>query len=181
MNTGSRDNPLPPEGWEDAEMKQVLVDRDISSLYRLLRRAGISQRQIAALTGQSQSEVSEILKGRQVMAYDVLVRISDGLGQMLRQAVWDRLDMLDELASSADNGSLLSVARSELPRLTYGWRALLATHAPDPRGRCPECSSWWRPRASPCSVWRAAHEHLVSAEAVPQVLSAVSSIPAGVS
>ena len=80
MNTGSRDNPLPPEGWEEAEMKQVLVDRDISSLYRLLRRAGISQRQIAALTGQSQSEVSEILKGRQVMAYDVLVRISDGLG-----------------------------------------------------------------------------------------------------
>lgn len=103
------------------------------------------------------------------------------LGQMLRQAVWDRLDMLDELASSADNGSLLSVARSELPRLTYGWRALLATHAPDPRGRCPECSSRWRPRASPCSVWRAAHEHLVSAEAVPQVLSTVSPIPAGVS
>ncbi|MGH3870876.1 MAG: helix-turn-helix domain-containing protein [Pseudonocardiaceae bacterium] len=61
-------------------MKQVLVDRDISSVYRLLRRVGISQRQIAALTGQSQSEVSEILKGRQVMAYDVLARISDGLG-----------------------------------------------------------------------------------------------------
>ncbi|MGH3933827.1 MAG: hypothetical protein ACRDS1_02400 [Pseudonocardiaceae bacterium] len=90
------------------------------------------------------------------------------LGQILRQAVWDRLDMLDELASSADNGSLLSVARSELPRLIYGWRALLATHAPDPRGRCPQCSSRWRPRASPCSVWRAAHEHLVS-DAAPQV------------
>ncbi len=102
------------------------------------------------------------------------------LGQILRQAVWDRLDMLDELASSADNGSLLSVARSELPRLTYGWRALLATHAPDPRGRCPECSSRWRPRASPCSVWRAAHEHLVSAEAVPQALPAASPVPAGV-
>ncbi|GAA3431702.1 helix-turn-helix domain-containing protein [Kutzneria kofuensis] len=40
----------------------------------------MSQRQIAALTGQSQSEVSEILKGRQVMAYDVLARIADGLG-----------------------------------------------------------------------------------------------------
>lgn len=85
------------------------------------------------------------------------------LGQMLRQAVWERLDMLDELASSADNGSLLSVARSELPRLTHGWRALLASHAPDPRGRCPECSSRWRPRAL-CSVWRAAHEHLVHTE-----------------
>ncbi|MGH3815843.1 MAG: hypothetical protein ACRDUV_25900 [Pseudonocardiaceae bacterium] len=102
------------------------------------------------------------------------------LGQILRQAVWDRLDMLDELASSADNGSLLSVARSELPRLTNGWRALLATHAPDLRGRCPECSSRWRPHASPCSVWRAAHEHLVSAEAAPQASLAASPVPAGV-
>ena len=89
------------------------------------------------------------------------------LGQMLRQAVWERLDMLDELASSADNGSLLSVARSELPRLTHGWRALLASHAPDSRGRCPECSSRWRPHAALCSVWRAAHEYLVQAESVP--------------
>ncbi|MGH3685558.1 MAG: hypothetical protein ACRDRU_19440 [Pseudonocardiaceae bacterium] len=86
------------------------------------------------------------------------------LGRMLRQAVWDRLDMLDKLASSADNGSLVSVARSELPRLTHGWRALLAAHAPDPRGRCPECSSRWRPRAALCSVWQAAHEHLIAAE-----------------
>lgn len=96
------------------------------------------------------------------------------LGQMLRQAVWERLDMLDELASSADNGSLLSVARSELPRLTHGWRALLASHAPDPRGRCPECSSRWRPRAALCSVWQAAHQHLVSAE--PQSSGSVASV-----
>ena len=90
------------------------------------------------------------------------------LGQILRQAVWERLDMLDELASRADAGSLLSVARTELPRLTDGWRALLAAHEPDPRGRCPECSSRWRPRAAPCTVWRAAHEHLVSADTLPQ-------------
>jgi hypothetical protein len=89
------------------------------------------------------------------------------LGQILRQAVWERLDMLDELASNADNGSLLSVARSELPRLTHGWRALLASHAPDHRGRCPECSGNWRDRAASCSVWRAAHEHLVSADPAP--------------
>ena len=89
------------------------------------------------------------------------------LGQILRQAVWERLDMLDELASKADAGSLLSVARTELPRLTDGWRALLAAHEPDPRGRCPECSSRWRPRSAPCTVWRAAHEHLVSADSLP--------------
>ena len=97
------------------------------------------------------------------------------LGQILRQAVWERLDMLDELANNADNGSLLSVARSELPRLTHGWRALLATHAPDSRGRCPECSGHWRSRAASCSVWQAAHEYLISAESVPsQAVSAES-------
>jgi transcriptional regulator with XRE-family HTH domain len=32
------------------------------------------------VSGQSQSEVSEILKGRQVQAYDVLTRICTGLG-----------------------------------------------------------------------------------------------------
>jgi hypothetical protein len=101
------------------------------------------------------------------------------LGQMLRQAVWERLDMLDELASSADNGSLLSVARSELPRLTHGWRALLASHAPDTRGRCPVCSSRWRPRAALCSVWRAAHEHLISAEAVPSQAASAETTASG--
>jgi transcriptional regulator with XRE-family HTH domain/tetratricopeptide (TPR) repeat protein len=78
--TGSQDSRLSLEKWNEPEMKRALVDRNIASVYRQLRRVGISQRHIAALTGQSQSEVSEILKGRQVMAYDVLVRISDGLG-----------------------------------------------------------------------------------------------------
>ncbi|MGH3721053.1 MAG: transcriptional regulator [Pseudonocardiaceae bacterium] len=78
--TGGRDARLSLETWNEPEMKRALAARDISSVYRLLRREGISQRHIAALTGQSQSEVSEILKGRQVMAYDVLVRISVGLG-----------------------------------------------------------------------------------------------------
>lgn len=78
--TGPQDHPVSSDIWEEPEMKRALVDRDVSTVYRLLRRVGISQRQIAALTGQSQSEVSEILKGRQVMAYDVLARISDGLG-----------------------------------------------------------------------------------------------------
>jgi hypothetical protein len=86
------------------------------------------------------------------------------LGQILRQAVWDRLDLLDELVRDADNRSLLSVARGELPRLTSGWRALLATHASDSRGSCPECSTRWLPRRAPCSVWRTADENLGSAE-----------------
>ncbi|UQU66822.1 helix-turn-helix domain-containing protein [Couchioplanes caeruleus] len=49
-------------------------------MYRRLSSHGFSQRRIANLTGQSSSEIYEIVKGRQVMAYDVLVRIADGLG-----------------------------------------------------------------------------------------------------
>lgn len=81
MNTiGARDSGVSPEHWEGREMREALAERDISAVYRLLRKVGVSQRQIAVLTSQSQSEVSEILKGRQVMAYDVLVRIASGLG-----------------------------------------------------------------------------------------------------
>jgi transcriptional regulator with XRE-family HTH domain len=51
------------------------------SFYRLLQRHGVSQCLIAALTEQSHSEVSEIIRGqRKVNAYDLLVRIADGLG-----------------------------------------------------------------------------------------------------
>jgi transcriptional regulator with XRE-family HTH domain len=77
---GRQGHLIPPDAWEHPQMREALSKREISSVYRQLRQRGISQRQIAAMTGQSQSEVSEILKGRQVMAYDVLLRISEGLG-----------------------------------------------------------------------------------------------------
>lgn len=60
-------------------MPAALAQRDITEVYRLLKQAGVSQRVIATATGQSQSEVSEILSGRQVQAYDLLVRIAAGL------------------------------------------------------------------------------------------------------
>ncbi len=61
-------------------MRKCLADRDIAGVFRLLQRYGMSQRAIAARTGQSQSEVSEIIAGRrQVVSYDLLVRISEGL------------------------------------------------------------------------------------------------------
>jgi transcriptional regulator with XRE-family HTH domain len=69
-----------PEMWDRPEVLAVLASRDIAGVYRQLQRIGISQRRIAALTGQSQSEISEILAGRRVVAYDLLVRIADGLG-----------------------------------------------------------------------------------------------------
>lgn len=78
--TTAADTGVDPKVWDHRDMRDALASRDVSGVYRLLRREGVSQRQIAAQTGQSQSEVSEILKGRQVMAYDVLARIADGLG-----------------------------------------------------------------------------------------------------
>lgn len=71
---------IDPALWERPQMRQALAARDMATVYRLLQRIGVSQRHIAALTAQSQSEISEILKGRQVMAYEVLGRIADGLG-----------------------------------------------------------------------------------------------------
>lgn len=89
------------------------------------------------------------------------------LGQVLRNAVWERLDMLTELAHRADAPSLLSVARSELPRLAQAWRSMLQAHEPDERGDCPTCSTRWHRSKAPCSVWQAAHEHLVAGGLAP--------------
>lgn len=61
-------------------MKVALGARDVTRVYRLLQKVGFSQQRIAALTGQSQPEVSAIIHGRRVMAYDVLARIAEGLG-----------------------------------------------------------------------------------------------------
>ncbi len=71
---------LDPAVFAAPAMRAALAQRDISQVYRLLNEAGVPQRTIAALVGQSQSEVSDILKGRQVQAYDVLERICTGLG-----------------------------------------------------------------------------------------------------
>ncbi|MET8778517.1 helix-turn-helix transcriptional regulator [Nocardia sp. NPDC004654] len=67
--------------WEHREMREALASRNLKMVYELLQRVGISQRAIARLTGQSASEVYEVLyRGRRIMAYDVLTRIADGLG-----------------------------------------------------------------------------------------------------
>lgn len=68
-----------PALYDREDVRRVLAVRDIGALYRVLNGEGVTQRQIAQLTGQAQSEVSEIVKGRQVLAYDVFVRIARGL------------------------------------------------------------------------------------------------------
>jgi hypothetical protein len=69
-----------PATWRRPEMVAALAARDVSAVFRLLRRVGMSQQRIAALTGQSQPEVSAIMHGRKVMSYSVLLRVADGLG-----------------------------------------------------------------------------------------------------
>jgi hypothetical protein len=66
--------------WRYAEMRAAVQVRNFTAIYRLLQKQGYSQQRIAALTGQSQPEVSAIIHGRKVMAYDVMLRIVDGLG-----------------------------------------------------------------------------------------------------
>lgn len=69
-----------PGTWEHIAMRRALAARDLAQVFRLLGKVGVSQRAIAAATGLAPSEVYEILRGRQVMAYEVLGRIADGLG-----------------------------------------------------------------------------------------------------
>ncbi|MCA1604048.1 MAG: helix-turn-helix domain-containing protein, partial [Acidobacteria bacterium] len=71
---------IDPGVWEQPDMRAALAARDIGAVYRALTTLGVSQRQIATLTGQSQSEVSEIIKGRVVQNYGLLERIAEGLG-----------------------------------------------------------------------------------------------------
>jgi transcriptional regulator with XRE-family HTH domain len=61
-------------------MRAALAHRDIAAVFKRLQSSGVSQRRIAAWTGQSQSEISEILSGRQIMSVAVLERIAAGLG-----------------------------------------------------------------------------------------------------
>ena len=61
-------------------MREALASRDVTAIFRLLINGGMAQRQIAELVRMNQSEVSEIIRGRKVMGYAVLVRIAEGLG-----------------------------------------------------------------------------------------------------
>jgi transcriptional regulator with XRE-family HTH domain len=63
-----------------ATARQALARRDIGAVFRILRDAGVTQVSIAHATGQKQSEISEIISGRQVQSVALLERIADGLG-----------------------------------------------------------------------------------------------------
>lgn len=66
--------------WDRPEMRDALARRDIGTVFRLLVEDGVAQRELARITRQNQSEISEIIGGRQVMAYELLERIAHSLG-----------------------------------------------------------------------------------------------------
>lgn len=81
--------------------------------------------------------------------------------ESLREAVLDRLAMLDEMVRDGEPESLLPLARTELHRLADGWRLLLTVHEPGEDGRCRACPARLRRRRWPCRVWTMAYQHLI--------------------
>ena len=72
---------VPPEFWNRDDVRHALRERDISALFQLVRRhTGASQTQLGIAVGLEQGYVSRVIRGRRVMAIDVLERIADGLG-----------------------------------------------------------------------------------------------------
>jgi hypothetical protein len=57
------------------------------------------------LTGQSQSEISEILGGRKVIAYDLLVRIAQGLGVDRGLMGLAHVDLSDDAGETVGRGA----------------------------------------------------------------------------
>jgi transcriptional regulator with XRE-family HTH domain len=69
-----------PSMWNRLDMRIALARHDVGAVFRLMQRFGFSQRAIAALTGITQVEVSEIVCGRRrIQGYAVLERLVEGL------------------------------------------------------------------------------------------------------
>lgn len=129
-----------PAVWEHREMRLALAARDLKTIYERLQRVGVSQRRIARLTGQTASEVYEVLKGRRVMAHDVLVRIADGLG-IPRGYMGVAYDESTETALdlAAATCSAQGDEREEVRRLlSHAANVTMGTAA-------DEVARWWQP------------------------------------
>jgi transcriptional regulator with XRE-family HTH domain len=63
-----------PHIWQRPELQDALTGQDFQVIFDYLtRHEGLSQRQLAKLLGRSQSQISEIIGGRKVQMYGVLV------------------------------------------------------------------------------------------------------------
>jgi transcriptional regulator with XRE-family HTH domain len=96
------------------ELVLACAKRDVATIFRILNKSGIPQRRIAELAKMKPSEVSEILKGRQVVAYDVLVRVAEGFGisRGLMGLAYD--EGLEEVDEEMKRRALLAVGTTAL-------------------------------------------------------------------
>ncbi|MEG8183831.1 helix-turn-helix transcriptional regulator [Nocardia terpenica] len=159
--------------WERQAMRRALAARDLKTVYELLQRTGVSQRAIARLTGQSASEVYEVLyKGRRIMAYDVLVRIADGLG-IPRGYLGLSYDRTTEVALDLAIASCSNDA-SERDEV----RALLSDAANVTMGTSVnEIARWWQPvdrdtAPAPSQIGRADVENIHALTAAMKIVDA---------
>jgi hypothetical protein len=83
------------------------------------------------------------------------------MDETLRDAVLQRLELLDKVAEHGEAEALVPLARAEIHRLADGWRLLLTVHQPDEDSRCKACPGWLRRRRWPCQIWNMAHQHLI--------------------
>ncbi|WP_084521469.1 transcriptional regulator [Nocardia uniformis] len=127
--------------WESAKMRNALANRDLKQVYEFLGSSGVSQREIGSRTGQSQSEIYEVLhKNRQIQAYDVLARIADGLG-IPRGYMGLAYDQTTELALdlAAATCSTDADERDEVRELlSHAANVTMGTSADD-------IAAWWQP------------------------------------
>ncbi|GAB3239237.1 helix-turn-helix transcriptional regulator [Kineosporia babensis] len=164
MNVEPR-SPLPAgEVWERLDMRRALAARDLGTVFRLLQKHGTSQRTIAALTGMSSSEVYEVLRGRRVMAYEVLCRVADGFG-VPRGYLGLAYD--NDTASWLDQNLVPAQTRTDHEDDARG-HALLAYAAEVTVGTAGELSSEWStvPSAATPLPGQVGPEDVEQAEAV---------------
>ncbi|MEV6849236.1 helix-turn-helix transcriptional regulator [Actinoplanes sp. NPDC051411] len=131
-------------------MRLALRNHDLALVFRRLKSHGYSQRNIGELTRQSQSEISDIMSGREVLAYSVLVRIADGLaiprGYMglgnydheVHTPVEDALtagvagpDEAEEIRSALKHAAEVMMGTS-LPETARWWQPLTESRTPIP-------------------------------------------------
>jgi tetratricopeptide (TPR) repeat protein/transcriptional regulator with XRE-family HTH domain len=142
VNSSRSDGGPPvPATWEAPTMREALRRHDLTAVFAYLNSRGYSQRRIGAMTQQSQSEISDIMGGREVMAYSVLLRIADGLGiprGYMGLGSYDREDHTP--VENALTAGVSGVAEAEEIRvsLQHAAEVMMGTSL-------PETHLWWRP------------------------------------
>jgi hypothetical protein len=90
--------------------------------------------------------------------------MDERLRRVLRERVEAYLRDVEAMLRGPAPAAAWPAVRVRLLPLASGWRSLLAQHGAGLRGRCRHCDRSFRPvrhRRPLCSVWRAAHAHLI--------------------